>query len=181
MRKYISFCLMLIISCLSVSAQVNFKLQSDGSFRTIDGEDYVVIPFEGKSTHDLFFILTSNTTSLYKYASKVMNTVQDNIVTIYGRGNIFPYISICNLSFKVSYQLEFKIKDGRIRVSAPKVEDDAIMTCDAGTLPVSYSEMVAKDLFDKNGTVKKEGAVLVGCVEVYFNAIINLILTEEEW
>ena len=181
---------MLIISCLSVSAQVDFKLQSDGSFRTIDGEDYVVIPFEGKSAHDLFVTLTSNATSIYNDVSNVMNTVQDNIVKIRGfagSGKIFPYITFCNFSVEGYYQLVFKIKDGRIRVSAPLVEDYANMTGgNPKSLPVSYSGMVAKHLFDKNGTIKKKRVNDVASIEAYLNSIINRILAqsaqiEEEW
>ena len=190
MRKYLSFCLMLIISCLSVSAQVDFKLQADGSFRTIDGADYVVIPFEGKSAHDLFVTLTSNATSIYNDVSKVMNTVQDNTVKIRGfagSGNIFPYFTMFNFSVEGYYQLEFKIKDGRIRVSAPIVEDDATMTGGTnGPSAVSYSGMVAKHLFDKKGIVKKKKVNDVASIEAYLNSIINRILAqsaqiEEDW
>lgn len=190
MNKAIVSFWLLILSCISVSGQVNFKLQSDGSFRTEEGADFIVVPFEGQSAHDIYVRLTSNATSIYNDVSKVMNTVEDNTVKIRGfagSGNIFPYITFLNLSVEGHYQLEFKIKDGRVRISAPLVEDAATMTGGSnGPVAVSYSGMVAKHLFDKNGTVKKKRANDVASIEAYLNYIVNRILAqpeqiEEDW
>lgn len=190
MKHYIISCVLLMMTSISGIAQVNFKLQPDGSFRTEDGADYVIVPFEGKNAHDLYINLTSNATSIYNDVSKVMNTVEDNTVKIRGfagSGNLFPYITMFNFSVEGHYQLEFKIKDGRIRVSAPLVEDAATMTGGTdGPKAVSYSGMVSKHLFDKNGTVKKKKVNDVASIEAYLNSIINRILAtstqiEEDW
>lgn len=135
-------------------------------------------------------MLTSNVTSIYNNASNVMNTVEDNTVKIRGfagSGNLFPYITMFNYSVQGYYQLEFKIRDGRVRVSAPMVEDNATMTGGTnGPLAVSYGGMIQKHLFDKNGAVKKKKVSDVAAIEGYINSIINRILAEssqieEDW
>ncbi len=190
MNKVIFSFLLFILSCMSAIAQVNFKLQSDGRFRTEEGADFVVVPFDGQTAHDIYVRLTSNATSLYNDVSKVMNTVEDNTVKIRGfagSGTLFPYITFLNFSVEGHYQLEFKIKDGRVRISAPLVEDAATMTgVSKGPAAVSYSGMVAKHLFDKNGTVKKKRVDDVASIEGYLNTIVNRILAqpeqiEEDW
>ena len=189
MRKLIFFATIILCYLTSV-AQVNFKLQANGHFLTEDGADYVVVPFEGKSAHDIFTMLTSNVTSIYNDASKVMNTVEDNTVKIRGfagSGNLFPYITMFNFSVEGHYQLEFKIRDGRVRISSPMVEDAATMTGGTnGPTPVSYGGMVQKHLFEKNGNIKKKKVNDVASIEAYLNTIINRILAEsntieEDW
>ncbi len=183
MKKILSIALFALV-CLSSFAQVDFKLQSNGTFATEDGANYVVVPFEGKSAHDLFTMLTSNVTSIYNDASKVMNTVEDNTVKIRGfagSGKMFPYITMMKFSVEGHYQLEFKIRDGRVRVSAPMVEDNAAMTGGTnGPMAVSYGGMVQKHLFEKNGNVKKKRIKDVEDIESYFNSIINRILAESQ-
>ncbi len=186
------FCFFVCIICfyLTSSAQAEFKLQSDGSFLTEEGADFIIVPFEGKSAHDIYNILTSNVTSVYNDASKVMNTVEDNLVKVRGfadSGHIFPYITFLKFSVAAYYQLEFKIRDGRVRVSAPMVEDNATMTGGSnGPVSCSYGGMVQKHLFDKNNHVKKKRAKDVAIIETYLNSLINRILAqpnqiEEDW
>lgn len=188
-KKFLIFAA-LLWSFLTSVAQVAFKLQANGHFLTEDGSDFIVVPFEGKSSHDIYTLLTSNVTSLYNDASKVMNTVVDSTVKIRGfadSGCLFPYITMFNFSVEGYYQLEFKIRDGRVRVSAPMVEDAATMTGGTnGPMPVSYSGMVQKHLFEKNGNIKKKKIKDVVSIETYLNSIINRILAEsaaieEDW
>lgn len=129
-------------------------------------------------------------TSLYNDASKVMNTVEDNTVKIRGfarSGNLFPYITMFKFSVEGYYQLEFKIGDGRVRISAPIVEDTATMTGGTdGPITISYGGMVKKHLFEKDGKIKKKRNNDVALIELYINSIINRILAEsnqieEDW
>ena len=188
-KKFLIF-VALVWCCLTSVAQVAFKLQANGQFLTEDGADFIVVPFEGKSPHDIYTLLTSNVTSLYNDASKVMNTVEDNTVKIRGfagSGYLFPYITMFNFSVEGHYQLEFKIRDGRVRISAPMVEDAATMTGGTnGPTAVSYGGMVQKHLFEKDGRVKKKKVKEVASIEAYLNSIINRILAEstaieEDW
>lgn len=184
MTKRIISCVILLVSYFTSIAQVNFKLQADGRFVTEDGADYVVVPFEGKTAHELFVMLTSNITSIYRDASKVMNTVEDNVVKVRGfaeNGTIFPFITMFRFSVEGYYQLEFKVRDGRIRVSAPYIENEAMYTGGPeGPIPVTYTGMIQKHLFDENGNVKKKRAKDVASIETFINSIINRILTESE-
>ncbi|MBR1551255.1 MAG: hypothetical protein IJ632_02925 [Muribaculaceae bacterium] len=189
MKKILSL-LLLSFCVLNSVAQANFKLNANGQFTTENGEDFIVVPFENKSAHEIYTLLTSNVTSIYNNASKVMNTVEDNTVKIRGfasSGKLFPYVTMFNFSVETYYQLEFKIRDGRVRVSAPIVEDNGNMTGGTkGPSAVSYSGMVQKHLFEKNGTVKKKRAKDVTAIETYINTLINRILAEssqieEDW
>lgn len=190
MQKKLFLCFVLLCFANIAFAQANFKLHANGQFATEGGQDYIVVSFEGKSAHDLYSMLTMNVTSIYNNASKVMNTVEDSMVKIRGfadDGTLFPYVTMFNFSVETYYQLEFKVKDGRIRVSAPFVEDNATMIGGTnGPVAVSYGGMVQKHLFDKDGTVKKKRAKDVANIELYINSIINNILaesnvTEEDW
>ena len=184
MIKHFFISVFLMCCCLTSVAQVNFKLQANGQFLTEDGADFVVVPFDGKSAHDIYTMLTSNVLSIYDDPSKVMNTVEDNTVKVRGfakKGELFPYITMFDLSVECYYQLEFKIRDGRVRVSAPKVEDSAVMTGGVnGPSKVSYSGMIQKHLFEKDGTVKQKKTEDVANVEEYINVLIDRILAKSE-
>ena len=67
---------------------------------------------------------------------------QSYVVTT-SSGKLFPYVTMFNFSVETYYQLEFKIRDGRVRVSAPIAEDNGNMTgVTKGPSAVSYSGMV---------------------------------------
>ena len=54
--KQVLFLIALCFVSLSANSQqkIDFHLSQTGDFLTGDGEDYVVIPFEGKTAHDIF-------------------------------------------------------------------------------------------------------------------------------
>lgn len=73
------------------------------------------------------------------------------------------------IEFGLYYQLEFRIKDGRVRVSAPYFEDDN----EVGDIG-NFAKIVKK--WFKNGQVKEKETKTVAGLELYINGIINSIL-----
>ena len=102
-----------------------------------------------------------------------MNTVEDASVKIRAFSDDLVRISILGLKQSLGgyYQLEFRIKDGRVRVSAPIVEE-TLWT----NLPTErvFSKEVKK--YFKNGVVKDKKQADLIIVEAKMNTIINSIL-----
>ena len=172
MKKILTLLLLVFPIFAIAQEKVSFKLTPQANFVTTSGEDFVIVPFEGKSAHEIYQILTSNVVSVYTDASEVMNGVNDELIKIRG---FFPvYIKkVLGVSqpWGGYYQLEFRIKDGRVRVSAPFVEDDISFGL-YGT--DSFSQVVKK--WYKNGEVKKKEAKHVELIEIQMNGTINAIL-----
>ena len=182
--------LILLCSLVAITgfAQVNFKLKADGSFQTPSGESYVVVPFQGKSAQEIFNLLQTNVLSIYRDASKVMNSVENTAIRIRGfakSGEIFPFITIFEKSLEGYYDLAFKIRAGRVRVSAPFIEDEVVSVVSEksqflfGPVQpqiVSYREQLEKHIFEEDGSVKKKRVKDVANIEAFLNNIINSIL-----
>ena len=77
--KLVLFLITLWFVALSANSQqkIDFHLSQTGDFLTGDGEDYVVIPFEGKTAHDIFMEIVQNINSLYKSPKEVLSTIED--------------------------------------------------------------------------------------------------------
>ena len=82
MKKFLT--LILLFCPILVFAQdlVTFKLTPQATFVTASGEDFVVVPFDGKSAHEIYQTLASNVGSVYNAPSKVMNVVEDASIKI---------------------------------------------------------------------------------------------------
>lgn len=183
--------LMLVMLVLSATAiaqdKVQFNLTPIGSFITDGGEDFVVVPFEGKSAHEIYQTLATNVGSLYNDPSKVMSGVEDASIKVRGySSNLCLKKAILTFGGGGHYQLEFKIKDGRVRVSAPYIENQISFD----TQPISYGEfrhIVSKWYDKKTGEPKDKNKTDIFRVENQINRIVNSILglnenqAEEEW
>lgn len=140
MRKFI---LLLSLFCSTILAvaqnQVNFKMQADVSFKAEDGKDFMVIPFEGKTAQELYAIVKKNVTTTYYSAKNVLNTVENEMISVNGVGKIPQIESKKEMSkshfnqrksvaspyhsFSIEYILVFRFKDGKIRIDAPQIID----------------------------------------------------------
>ncbi|MDE5596133.1 MAG: hypothetical protein K2I89_11275, partial [Muribaculaceae bacterium] len=125
MKKLLAIVMMMLPILAWGQDFANFVLMPDGTYRTEDGKDFVVIPFEGKTAHQIYQELASNVGSIYNNPSKVMSSVEDASIKIRAFSNDLIRISLLGLGQSLGgyYQLEFRIKDGRVRVSAPIIEE----------------------------------------------------------
>ena len=60
-------------------------MQSDASLKSEDGKDYIVVPFAGKSSQELFSMVNINVTTQYVSAKNVLNSVENEVISVNGR------------------------------------------------------------------------------------------------
>lgn len=153
---------------------VHFVLMPDGTYQTEDGKDFAVVPFEGKTAHQIYQELATNVGSTYNDPSKVMSGVEDASIKIRAFSDFLWFNRVLGIphGWEGYYQLEFRIKDGRVRVSAPIVEDIAMDT--QPYKKTTYGDKV-KGWF-KNGVVKEGDKKKYDEIVAHMNGIINRIL-----
>ena len=182
------FLLLLAFVSINMRAQtvVEFSLTPSGSFVSEDEKDYIVYPFEGKNAHQIFQELSVNASKLYKDPKKVMSVVDDASISIRAYDSEITYIKDFIQSFNLGgyYCLMFEIKDGRVKVSAPIIEESMTKTIDSSKQK-DFSKIV-KGWF-KNGEVKSKNKEQVKYTEQNINSVINAILgtikskSSEDW
>lgn len=125
MKKILLLMAIVLPIILQAQEPVKFYLTDNGSFVSESGENFIVVPFDGKSAHEIFVTLTSNVASVYNNPSQVMSTVDDASIKIRAYNDcIFTNkVLMIQRCWAGYYQLEFRIKDGRVRVSAPIIEN----------------------------------------------------------
>lgn len=179
MRKVIAMMLMLLPMLAGAQGVVNFVLTPNGTYQTEDGQDFIVVPFEGKTAHQIYQELATNVGSTFNNPSKVMSGVEDASIKIraYSDEIVYykPFGYIYTFPFGGYYQLEFKIKDGRVRVSAPFVESTLeYRNTDGKLLTVSFKEAVGK--LYKNGSLQEKKAKYYYSSMNKMNNVVNSIL-----
>lgn len=182
---------MLLPLIADAQEMVHFILKPNGTYQTEEGNDYVIINFEGKTAHQIFQELASNVASTYNNPSKVMSTVEDASIKIRAYsddiiyGMPFGYIKI--QPHGGYYQLEFKIRDGRVRVSAPFIEDELEwFDYQSKRSKLSFRTTVKK--FFKDGVLQEKKKKYYDHAVYKMNNTINKILytstiqdTMEDW
>lgn len=172
MKRCLSIAILLLI-CFTVHAQfkAHFYLQPDGTFRTKDNANYAVVEYEGMSAEQLYTMVKSNINSLYKSPKDVMSEVENTSITVRGYEK---NIVIDKYGFYGFYNLNFKFKDGKIRVAAPIVDNDVYSI--AGNIRYDFSDAV-KGFFKKDdGSVKPKKLKYKELTENNLNLIIYKII-----
>ena len=190
MKKFL-ITMFLYIICTGISAQdsVWFKLQSDATFKTSDGKDYIVLEYEGKTATELYSMVKSNVMSLYKKPSEVMSEHENVSISIRAYSDCVgtKTITLNPRRFSAFYNLVIKFKDGKIRIDAPCVDNtlyDYHNQLDRNVIP-SYPKLV-KGWFS-DGAPKEKAIERIAIAESAVNLPINGILglgkekEEEEW
>lgn len=180
MKKFLTFILLVCPILAFAQELVTFKLTPQANFVTASGEDFVVVPFEGKSAHEIYQTLASNVGSVYNDPSKVMSGVDVASIKIRAFCDNIYLQKVMGIphQWEGYYQLEFRIKDGRVRVSAPIVEND--IKCPSlsqnafGGNTGSFSHIVGK--WFKNGQPKEKEQKNIDNIETQMNYPINAIL-----
>ena len=191
--KRIIFLWFLFTVYLSTGAQnlVNFEITPNGTFRTKDGSDYVVVSFDGKKTEELYNMVKNNIMSFYKSPQNVLSENDGQIISIRAITVVAKKtITMLPREFDSYYNLVFRFKDGKVRVDIPTIDNN--MSDSAGML-MSYNiptfQSYCKDLFDKKGIVKPKKEDRKEFTENSINSIINELLgltksnkkTDDNW
>lgn len=154
----------------------HFILWPDGLYRTEERKDFVVIPFENKTAHQIYQELASNVGSTFNNPSKVMSAVEDASIKIRAHSDDLIRTTMLGYSSLGGYyQLEFRIKDGRVRVSAPFVENEVGVWVGNRYDKFRFTSIVKK--YFKNGKLKNDRRIKdYNIIVAKMNDVINNIL-----
>lgn len=175
-QLFISIALCLFVLSANSQQKIDFHLSQTGKFLTEDGDDYLVIPFEGKSAHDIFLEVVQNVNSLYKSPKEVLSTIEDQSISIFAMGSPIAYDKILGLTREGYgyYTIKILVKDNKIRFELPKIDKVSFGSGDHKTT-VSYSYQIG-EYFDKKGIVKSKRESWVKAIESKMKGICNYII-----
>ena len=174
MKKILFIAVLCLSAVLSVSAQVEFKVSPDGTFHLRDGRNFVVVPFEGKTAHEIYSTLFTNASEVYR------DPKQKVIITIDGSSvNIRAYDPKLTNSKPTEYlggyyTLNFEVKDGKVKVDAPVVDEILTRTKD-GVRDKDFSKLVRS--WYQEASLQAKFQDNASYTESEFNSFINGILT----
>ncbi len=169
--------MLLCLTAFIANAQnpVNFKLTTSGAFASEDGQDFIVVTFEGKTAHQIFQMLCVNVSKLYKNPKEVMSVVDDASISVRGYDSKVTYIKDLIQTYDVGgyYKLDFEIKDGKVKVNAPVIEENLVRSINQAK-EKNYSRMI--NSWVKDGAFKEKFLKQVEYTEYVQNNLINTIL-----
>ena len=174
MKKFLFIAVLCLSAVLSVNAQVEFKLTSDGTFHMNDGRNFAVVPFNNKTAHEIYTALFTNASEVFR------DPKQKVIITIDGASiNIRAYDPKLTYAKEgeylgTYYNLNFEVKDGKVKVDAPLVDENLTRSKD-GVRDKDFSKLVRS--WYQEATLQARYADQAAYTEQEFNAIINGILT----
>ena len=175
-KVLILIAIMFVTLPVNSQQRIDFHLTQTGKFLTENNEDFVVIPFEDKTAHDIYMEIVQNVNSLYKNPKEVLSTVEDQSISIYAMGNPIAYDKIVGLTRDGYgyYTIKILIKDNRIRFELPQIDKVSFGSGNQKTT-VSYSYQIGT-YFDKKGVVKPKRKEWVESVESKMRRICNYII-----
>ena len=174
MKKFLFIAVLCLSAVLSVNAQVEFKLTSDGTFHMRDGRNFAVVPFDKKTAHEIYTALFTNASEVFR------DPKQKVIITIDGASiNIRAYDPKLTYAKEgeylgTYYNLNFEVKDGKVKVDAPIVDENLTRSKD-GVRDRDFSKLVRS--WFQEATIQAKYADNKSYTETQFNAIINGVLT----
>lgn len=171
--------LMLFPAIIDAQELVEFVLMPNGTYQTKDGKNFVVISFDGKTAHRIYQELASNVSSTFNNPSKVMSGVEDVSIKIraYSDNLVMakPFGFVKDQPYGGYYQLEFRIRDGRVRVSAPIIEGECkYVSIDNRRYNGNFPNLVTK--YFKNGILRDNKRKSYDFIVARMNDVINRIL-----
>ena len=148
MRR-LALLLLCIIFSISASAQENiyFNLKSDGAFYINESKVDTILTFPGLSAQQLYNKVKSSLIKVYNNPDVVIS--ENAPISL----SVFPLVSDwCRINpigngfvyYSSNYTLLFHFKDGRIKIDAPKVNDE--LHCSGSGLPLtrSFTDLIGR-------------------------------------
>lgn len=191
MKKYLV--LLLLVFPLICCAQANFKFQQDGTYRTEDGKDYIVVKYDSLTAKDLYIVVKNNINQLYKSPKEVMSEVENTSINLRGYSESIFYIPTTSPEKDCGgyYNLNFEFKDGRIKVHAPVIDNKVTYYSSVFSRyeDIYVSDYAPKLFKMKNGKpAYKKSQMCLDMMETNINTLINNIISnkttklgEEDW
>lgn len=80
-------------------------------------DDFVVVPFEGKSAQEIYMQLIENINKLYKNPKEVHSTIENTSISVFAMGCDIAYDKILGITRSGcgTYTIKISIKDNRIK------------------------------------------------------------------
>lgn len=188
-RFFLSIVVFFTVGSLMAQNTVNFKLTPMGTFVAEDGQSYKIIEINGKSATELYSMIKTNATKIYKSPKDVLSENEPITLSIRALTEIYNGYKLPGgfITYNAFYNLLFHFKDGRIKVDAPIIDQRLDVVATGAALGKSFKSYV-DDWFDKKGQPKSKHVDEVNRIELIFNTIINDLLgnpktakDEEDW
>lgn len=187
MKKVLLTISFLIITAVVMAQAVNFDLQANGTFvNKVDGKSFIVLPFDGKTSQELYANILKAVTKLYNSPKDVISKVDGEIISVNGISKdciTLKAMMGVKVSFSIQYVLQFQFKDGKIRVDAPNI---ARFFSDGAPDISPFSGWLNAQKVFKKGKPNPKKQNTIDDFNNTMNDLINRILSttgskEEEW
>lgn len=191
--KKIVFVFLFLASAISVKAQseIYFKLNSDGEFYINENKVDTVLDFPGQSAQQLYSKVKSSLLKVYNNPDVVMSENEPVSLSVFSLVEdwctVNPTLSGW-VWYSSNYTLLFHFKDGRIKIDAPKVNDELLYHGYSAPFITSFHTLIQKWCKDER-TYKKhkdkigviEAAVNIAILQVAKDLIQNTTEEAEDW
>ncbi len=202
MKRLFTILTFIFFSCFSFGQKVinpqgilsndfHFVVDSVSESFKIDSCNYFyVVPFKGKTAHELYTEMLARIAHMFDNPSLVTQKVEDKTIVLNARKDgIAKFVEVINDSeadiyanwnilLSVDYRLEFNFRDGRIRVNPPTFTNMTEWNMSVGS---RYNHKGMSYL----KTVYKNDSEAIHRIESYFNNIIPTFLfdipTDNNW
>lgn len=174
MNRYLILLFTFAIAPIVTNAQapVSVQMHYGGNFQFDGDTDYVILDFENKSDMDIYDDMMMNVFFLYKQPNDVVSGVNGKMIKVRGGTNI-SFVDEDGEKRKgsVYYRICFWIKNGKVKVKAPVLED---VTYLSSNYPVIRREIKPSELASIYGESSDQSGLTE--LEDYLSYEINYIL-----
>lgn len=202
MKRLFAILTFIFFSCFSFGQKVinpqgilsndfHFVIDSVSESFKIDSCNYFyVVPFKGKTAHELYTEMLARIAHMFDNPSLVTQKVEDKTIVVNTRKDgIAKFVEVINdpeadiyanwnILLSIDYRLEFNFRDGRIRVNPPTFTNMTEWNMSVGSRHNHYGMSYLK-------TVYKNDPEAIHRIESYFNNIIPTFLfdipTDNNW
>lgn len=157
MKRLLLTILIAVAGCAVGIAQnlIEYRMQTDGAFLDSNRDEYTIVELGDKSAKEIYDEMMMNASFLYRKPNEVLSGVDGKMISLRGGEDIkYPDKNGAEASGHVQYGIYFWIKDGRVMVKAPTLENMGY-----GSSKISPKEL--SDLYiasnDKSGLIDFEG------------------------
>ena len=156
--------------------KIEFKMKFvDGGKFVIDSiNNYYVIPFTGKTAHELYMDQLARIASIYVSPDRVTEKVEDKTIIINAaESNLMSYLGVTGrVEVIVKYRIEIQFKDGKIRLNPPSISKAVKNIKEAFRPGNSFEEININKLSSANNNVPEFSQN----VEKYFNVLLDMLV-----
>lgn len=166
--------------------KIEFKMKIvDGGKLVIDSiNNYYVIPFTGKTAHELYMDQLARIASIYVSPDRVTEKVEDKTIVINAaESNLMSYLGVTGrVEVIVKYRIEMQFKDGKIRLNPPSISKAIKNIKEAFRPGNTFEEINLNRLSSANNNIPEFSQN----VEKYFNILFGMLVygnskQGEEW